>query len=163
MSRPIDDAWFHRLKSATRDLVKLCGGVDRAGGTAGLSSSQMSRCQLSTDPTIITIPQALALEADCGQPLITGVMAEINGCKLTDGAAAPDQAGCLVASHSQVLSDVAKLVTQFATAAADGKFSPAEIETIDRARTEVLNSLNGLGQACATAKAGAGPRLVQRP
>lgn len=166
MSRPIDDAWFHRLKSATRDVVKLCGGVERAAEIADLSPSQISRCQSSADPAIITIPAALALEADCGQPTITAVMADMNGRHLSDGASDPEGGNCIVASHSRMLGEIAKLVSEFAAASSDGKFTPGEIDIIERAKAGVENSLNALGQACAAAKAKAGaasgPRLVDR-
>ena len=33
MSRPISDAWFFRIKAATRDLVLLCGGETTAWQT----------------------------------------------------------------------------------------------------------------------------------
>lgn len=81
MSNPIPDSWFHRMKAATRDLVKACGGIVRAGEIALISKSEMSRMQSATDPALIGIAQVLALEADCGLPFVTTVVQRIESVR----------------------------------------------------------------------------------
>ncbi len=61
MPRPISDAWFHRVKSATRDLVQACGGVVRSGELAHVSKTEVSRWQTATDEAIIPLPAVLVL------------------------------------------------------------------------------------------------------
>lgn len=78
----ISEAWFHRLKAATRDLVKVCGGVVRAGEISGYSKTEVGRWQSATDTDVIPIPAALALEADSGRAFVSSVMAELNGRRL---------------------------------------------------------------------------------
>ncbi len=84
MSHPIPDAWFHRVKSATRDLVKLCGGVERAGEITHMSKSEVSRWQAGGPEVIIPITAALALEAECGVACVTSAMAGLTGRRLSE-------------------------------------------------------------------------------
>lgn len=112
MSRPISDAWFHRIKSATRDLVKMAGGVVRAGEIANASKSEVSRWQSATDADVISLPAALALEGECGVPLVTSVMAELNGRRLSDPDAEGREASNLFARHAEVLRSSGEMASE---------------------------------------------------
>jgi hypothetical protein len=158
MSHPIPDAWFHRVKSATRDLVKLCGGVERAGEIALMSKSEVSRWQASGPEVIIPITAALALEAECGVPCVTAAMAGLGGRRLTEADEAPGgDASAIMSRHAELMRAVGEMMTVYAAAAADGKFSPAEAEQMDRAASSVSRSLDAWRADVAAAK---GPRLV---
>ncbi|GGF56542.1 hypothetical protein GCM10007301_15250 [Azorhizobium oxalatiphilum] len=134
-ARPISEHWFHRLKSATRDLIKVCGGVIRAGEIAHRSKSEVSRWQSVTDSDVIDLAAAIALEADCGMPLVTTVMAELNGRRLTDEVAA-QSASSLLDRHADVLRKSAETATLMARALEDMTITPAEAELLDRAASE---------------------------
>lgn len=153
MSRPISDAWFHRVKSATRDLVKLSGGVIRAGEIAGVSKSEVSRWQTATDPDIISLPSALALESECGVPLVTTAMAELNGRKLSDPHAA-EVTTCLLGAYTDVAQGLSEYLMAMSTALADGKFTPAEAETVDRTLSGCVQKIASLRHVLAGIKAG---------
>lgn len=155
--RPLNEQWFHSVKSATRDLVKLCGGVQRAGEVTSRSKSEVSRWQSSGDSDIIDIAAALALEADCGVPMVTTVMAEVNGRRLTDEFSA-QSAASILERHAQVLRSAAETATLVAQAMADHTVTPAEAERIDRAAAEQETSLRTLraGLACIKANGAAG-------
>lgn len=158
MSHPIPDAWFHRVKSATRDLVKLCGGVERAGEIAHVSDTVVSRWQTGGDPAIITVPAVLALEAECGVACVTSIMAGLNGRRLVDGdETSGGDASAIVARHAEVMRAVGEMMTAYASAARDGRFTPAEAEAMDRAAGHVATSLDAWRNDIAAAK---GPRLV---
>lgn len=160
-TRPISDAWFHRIKAATRDLVRLCGGVVRAGEVAHTSKSEVSRWQTAQDPDIIPIASALALQAECGVPLITTVMADLEGRRLSDPET--DSAGASTSSirthHAEFLRASADVSVATASALADGEVSPAEAEIIDRELAEMERTISAKRQAIAGLK-GRGLKVV---
>lgn len=155
-SGPISDAWFHRVKAATRDLVKLCGGVARAGEIAAASTSAISRWQHAGQEDIIPIAAVLALETDCGVPCVTSAMAGLQGRSLTD----PDAEGeagdtaTLARLGAEVAQAHANMMIVSAQAHADGIVTPAEAEQIDRAAAEAEVALAAKRRALAGKKAG---------
>lgn len=153
MSGPISDAWFHRVKSATRDLVKLAGGVVRAGEIAGVSKTEVSRWQSAGDSDIISIPGALALEADCGVPLVTTAMAALHGRTLSDDAAVRT-AGCVMQGGGELAHAASETVAAIMTAAADGEITRAEAEIIRRAVSKVQLAATNVMAGCAPIQAG---------
>lgn len=152
MSRPISDLWFHRVKSATRDLVKMSGGVVRAGEVAGVSKSEVSRWQSATDSDVISLPAALALEAECGVPMVTSAMAELQGRRVSDPNEA-DVARCLLGAFTGVTQAAGDLNSVMAVALADGKLTPAEAGTVTRATTALEEQLTQLKLVMAGIKA----------
>jgi hypothetical protein len=161
MSAVISDAWFHRIKAATRDLVKACGGVVRAGEVANTSKSEVSRWQSATDPDVIGIPQALALEFDCGLHLVTTVMADLHGRRLTDPNGDSSDAVSVFARHAETVRAAAEVIATGATAQADGELTPAEAELMDRSYSELERAAAAARRDLASVKAGAGrPRVV---
>ena len=161
MTHPIPDAWFHRIKAATRDLIKACGGVVRAGEIANASKSEMSRLQSATDPDIIGIPQALALQADCGLPLVTTVMAEMEGRRLTDPVADGREASGVFSRAADSIRAAGEMMAGIATAQADGELTTAEAEICDRLAGEVERSVGQLRRELANVKGGSGLRTVR--
>lgn len=158
--RPISDAWFHRVKSATRDLIKLSGGVVRAGEIASVSKTEVSRWQTATDPDVISLPAALALEAECGVPLVTTVMAELNGRRLSDPEVDTAARGAtnIMAQHAEFLRCSAEVSASTAAAVVDQQVTPAEAEIIDRKLAELERVIADKRQGLAGLKAG-GPGL----
>ncbi|MFT0892936.1 hypothetical protein [Pseudochelatococcus sp. G4_1912] len=151
MNRPISDVWFHRVKSATRDLVKMAGGVVRAGEIAGVSKSEVSRWQAATDADIISLPAALALEAECGVPMVTTAMAELNGRRLTDPQT-DNVASCLLGAFTGYTRESAELLGSMSQALADGKVTPAEAELISRSIADTEQTLTRLKMVMAGIK-----------
>lgn len=158
MSRPISDTWFHRVKSATRDLVKMVGGVVRAGEVAGVSKSEVSRWQSATDGDVISLPAALALEAECGVPLVTSAMAELQGRRVSDPNE-EDVATCLLGAFTGVTMALGELQTVMATTLSDGKVTPAEAGTVTRAATSLEDRVTQLKLVMAGIKAGGAATL----
>jgi hypothetical protein len=160
--RPISDAWYHRVKSATRDLVRMCGGVVRAGEIANTSKSEVSRWQSATDPDVISLPAALALEAECGVPMITAVMAELSGRRLSDPVHDASERGAanIAGHHAEFLRRAAEVTATTASALEDQSVSPAEAELIDRQLAEMVETIAAKRRSLAALKAGAGLRVV---
>ncbi|CAN7318770.1 hypothetical protein LJR009_001620 [Bosea sp. LjRoot9] len=153
MSRPISDAWFFRIKAATRDLVSMCGGVVRAGEIGHCSKTEMSRYQVQTDESIIPIPVALALEAHCEMPLITTVLADLHGRRVSTPDEATISAASVFARHVETVRSAAELMATGAAAAADGKLTPSELELLDRAAAALEKTLAPLRQDIAAHRA----------
>lgn len=149
----VSERWFHQIKSATRDLVRLCGGVVRAGELANSSKTEVSRWQTVTAPDLIDIAAAIALEADCGVPLVTTVMAELHGRRLTDEASA-QSASSLLDRHAEVLRKSAETASLMARALEDMTITPAEAEQLDRAAADQETSLRTFRAGLAAVKAG---------
>jgi hypothetical protein len=149
---PIPDHWFHRIKAATRDLIKLCGGLERAAGVAALSTSALSRSQCAAHGDIISIPAALALEAECGANLITAAMAGLHGCRLATPEDDAIVAARAFAGVAEAMRGASELMAASAEAAADGKLSPAEAERLDRAASTIESTITPLRRTLAAAK-----------
>lgn len=153
MSRPISDAWFFRVKAATRDLVSRCGGVIRSGEIANASKSEVSRWQSVGDEGVITIPAALALEFDCGEPLVTAVMADLHGRRLSDAQAEAAAASCLFRDNAEVMRQSAEVAAAMAEALADGSVTPAEADRVDRAARSLDIAVADMRKSLAAARA----------
>jgi len=150
---PISDEWFHRVKAATRDLIKVCGGVVRAGEIARASKSEVSRWQSVGDEGIIPITAMLALERDCGEPFITRVLADLNGRRISGPDEAPETSFSVMSDHAEVVRAAAEVMAAGATALADGKVTPAEAEMFDRSASELERAVAPLRRTLATLKA----------
>ncbi|MCX5571459.1 hypothetical protein [Kaistia nematophila] len=160
MSRPISDAWFHRVKSATRDLVQACGGLVRTGELAHASKSEVSRWQVATDEAIIPLPAVLALEADCGLPLVTTVMADLGGRRLEGSADDTVSATSVLGHYAETMRASSELMASTAAALADGKITGAELEILDRNAGALERASATLRLNIAQAKGGPALKVV---
>jgi hypothetical protein len=142
MPRPIDDTWFIAIKQATRDLIKAAGNIVTAGAIAHASKSEVSRWQSATDPDIIPLAAVLALEAETGQPFVTGTMARLHGRRL-DGDEAVS-ASAIASAHADTVQHTARLMLSMADALADGRVSPSEAAVLRRACGDVLRVVTTL-------------------
>lgn len=157
--RAVSDAWFHRIKAATRDLVKACGGVERAADIARVGKSTVQRWYSPKDEDIIPISAVLSLEADCDMPFVTQIMADLNGRSLSDNDQVPDAAGCITTGHNKLMGKLVELTTEVVAAKADGVVTPTEAEVIDRKTAEMVQAASDFRQTLAAKKAGV--RLVR--
>ena len=162
----LSDAFHHRLKAAQRDLIFRAGGIERVAGKVGYSKSQVGRWNSPTDPEYMPIVAAVALEADCGVALVTAVMAEAGGRRLTDPDAEKAAAVSLMQAFAENQRQGAELFNAFAVAISDGNFTPTEATTVDRLAAQQEVSLASVRQACASVKAcggeAAGLRVVEK-
>lgn len=144
------DEWFFRIKTATRALVKMIGTHEDAGLIAGVAKSQMHRWADPSDPALITLTAAMKLEAECGMPCVSEVMAAQIGLNLVkaDGSAAP---ACMVTAFAGIADEFGDVANRVADALDDGAISPNE-------NTAISDALSKLSQAVSRAQ-GAGARL----
>jgi hypothetical protein len=158
-TRPVPDAWLHRVKAAVRDLVDMNGGIERSAAIAAQAKSAVARWMSANEPDMIPIMAVLALEERCGVPLVTQAMAECNGRALTDGPRLEGDAARVAMLSSDSLQRAADLMATTAEALVDGQLTVREVNDIDRAASEIEASVRHLRASCAAAK---GPVPVRR-
>ncbi|MDQ0456025.1 hypothetical protein [Rhizobium paknamense] len=158
------DAWFHRIKAAQRDLIRLVGGIERAALISSVSKSHIGRMNNATDPELMPISVVFALESECGVPLVTSALAELNGRRLSDPGAEQAADRNVLTSYTAVVQRAADLTSGGAVAIADMVVTPVEARKMDRDAAEVELAVSELRKALAVVieRGGEklGPRLV---
>lgn len=151
MSR-VRDAEFYRLKSGFRDLFERCGGLARSGRLVGRTAAMLGKVNDRDEGAFLAIDATLLLERDCGEPVVTRVMAEILGFQLEGGgsAAAPRNPYGAVAEISR---EYAELVEQFALRTVDGVFSKADGAALDRELAGLIAKAEAFRRFIAAAQA----------
>lgn len=153
-----NEAWFHRLKAAQRDLIRLCGGIERAAEISSVSISHVGRMNNPKDGEIMPIAVVIALEAECQQAPVTAVMANLNGRRLTDPEEERVAAANILSTYSDLKRSGADLDMEMALSMADGNFSPSELQRVDQAAARKQDSLSDLRAALAAGKATGGAK-----
>ncbi len=137
----ISDAWFYRLKAAQRDLIKQCGGIERSADISSFGKSTVGRWNSATDAELMPMTAVLLLEAECGTPLVTTVMAELNGRRLADPDDLGQGTGNILSRYAEAVRQSGELMAVGAQAFADGKVTPAEATQLDRVASDVERSI----------------------
>jgi hypothetical protein len=152
----MSDAFLYRVKAAQRDLIERCGGILRVEAISGFSKSQVGRWNNPSDPDLMPVGAVRALEADCRVALVTAVLAEANGRRLSDPDAERAADVCVMLSHAELMRQAAELANGMAVAIGDGQVTPAEAQTIDRLAAGLERAASDLRAALATIKARGG-------
>lgn len=159
MPNPISDAWFHRIKAAQRDLIARAGGIERASEITSVSKSNIGRWNNPKDPDLMSLPAVLALEADCGVALVTGVMADLNGRRLMEPEGEGGGAASVFTRHAETVRQAGELMAAGAAAFADGRLTTTELQLLDRVASNLEISLSEFRKAIGTGK-GAGGEII---
>lgn len=155
------DADFFRLKAAMADLVARCGGQKRAGQIMdGVSQQMVSQICDRDSPSMLTLRGKLALEAECGAPVVTAVEAELLGFRLVRESGAAVASGsepvpCAFSAHAAVMKEVGDLCGAFSVAVADGSFSRTDAATARRELSQLRRAIEAYERVCAAAEAAA--------
>jgi hypothetical protein len=147
------DAWFHRVKAAQRDLIKLVGGIARAAEISSISESHIGRMNNARDTDLMPLSVVYALETDCGVPVVTQAMAELSGRRLSDPDAEHKANVNVLTSYSELMHKAAALMATGATAMADGIVTPSEAHSMDRDAASFERGISQFRQALAVIKA----------
>jgi len=140
MNRPDPSRW---LKLKTRKLIAACGGLAEASRVCGedcrpYSIPHLSRCQVAGGPDYLPIDIVLCLEAYCGQPIVTGAMAEARPSAV--------EAGDLRDELSDVVEGGAALMTRYRAIMSDGRMDAGE-------RADMSSALDALVEEVRQAQA----------
>lgn len=152
------DAWFHRVKAAQRDLIRLVGGIERAAEISSVSPSHIGRMNNARDTDLMPLSVVYALESDCRVPVVTQAMAELNGRRLSDPDAERKADISVIATYSELMHKAAELMASGAAALADSVVTPAEAMKMDRDASALERGLSDFRQALAIVKARGGEK-----
>lgn len=155
----ISNAWFHRIKAAQRDLIRLVGGIERAADISSISKSHIGRMNNATDPELMPLHAVYALESECGVPVVTSAMAELNGRRLAEPESARAAEQCVVVAYSDMVRKAGDLISGGAVAISDMMVTPAEATKMDRDAAELEAGLAALRKALAGVKANGGHKV----
>jgi hypothetical protein len=151
-----------RIKAAQAELIGRCGGIDGAvaalGGNTGRST--VGRWNNPDDATLMTLDAMIRLEAATHSSCMTAALAEINGRRLADPDPGVEQQGNVMARHAEAIIHAGELMAAGAAAFADGKVTPNEATTIDRAAAQLEHGLSEYRKALAGVKAAGGLKIV---
>jgi len=158
----MSDPFLYRVKAAQRDLIERCGGILRVETISGFSKSQVGRWNNPSDPDLMPLGAIRALEADCRVALVTAVLAEVNGRRLTDPEEERAQDVCVMLSHAELMRQAAELANGMALAISDGQVTPTEAQNIDRLAAGLERSASSLRASLAAIKARGGAAAALR-
>lgn len=150
----LKNAWFFRIKAAQRDLIALSGGIERAAEITSTSKSHVGRWNNAQDTDLMPLNAVLMLEEHCGVAVVTSVMAELNGRRLADETAATRQNADVLSAYAEAVRHAGEVMSAGAIALADGKVTPAEALTVDRAVSVLERGLSELRKTLAGVRAG---------
>lgn len=152
------DAFLYRVKAAQRDLIERCGGIIRAEQITGFSKSHVGRWNNPINPDLMPVGAVRALEADCGAPLITAVMAEANGRRLSDPEEDRRVDVCIMTAHADLMLQSAELCRTMALAFSDGHVSPSEATSADRFASSLERAASELRASLASIRSRGGDK-----
>jgi len=80
MSARFHPKWLYEaLKASTRKLVRGAGGQESAASITRLDGPRLSRCGNPSEAMYLPIDVVADLESDCGDPMVTKVLAQATG------------------------------------------------------------------------------------
>ncbi|MFT2213101.1 hypothetical protein ACLJYM_14555 [Rhizobium giardinii] len=158
----MSDAFLFRVKAAQRDLIERCGGIERAVEITGFSKSQVGRWNNPNDPDLMPVGAIRTLEADCGRALVTAVMAEANGRRLTDPEVERQADVSIMIAHAELMRHSAELAHSMAQAISDGHVTPTEAGQVDRVASMMEKAASDLRASLAVIKARGGEKAALR-
>jgi hypothetical protein len=114
------------LKAATRQLVRLAGGVESAASITRVGFPAVARYGNLAEPDCyMPIDIVADLEADTGEPLVTRALAEATGHVLVPGPAVPAE-GDFVGHVARIAREAGEVMARLGHALADGRITAAE-------------------------------------
>lgn len=158
----MDDAFLYRIKAAQRDLIARCGGIMRVANLVNASKSEVGRWNGGGDPDLMPVGAIVILEGDCGYALVTDVMAQQNGRRLTDPEDDQRVGKNLLAAVGEVQRQSGELINTVGAAISDGWVSPTEGTSIDRIAGSLERAASDLRASVAGVKAQGGAKAGLR-
>lgn len=150
----LKNAWFYRIKEAQFDLIKLSGGIKRVVEITSISKSQVGRWNNAQDTDLMPVNAVLMLEKHCGVAVVTSVMADLNGRRLSDETEHGQQNADVLSAYAETVRHAGEVMSAGALALADGTVTPAEAMTVGRAVSVLERGLLELRQSLARVRAG---------
>lgn len=127
------------LKLATRDLVRQFDDQADAGHVIGVSQQQVSRlCDRNTSINVISLEQAIRLEAAAEEPCITQLMAKQAGGVFIRLPEANCDAMGLPMHVVELVKEVGDCADRLRAGMADGTLDQAELAALEKEFDDVV-------------------------
>ncbi|MGJ8570451.1 MAG: hypothetical protein ACSHXI_07110 [Hoeflea sp.] len=150
----LKNAWFYRIKAAQRDLINLSGGIERSAEITSISKSHVGRWNNAQDTDLMPLNAVLMLEEHCGVAVVTSVMAELNGRRVTGEAEGVGVSVDVLSACAETVRHAGEVMSAGAIALADGRVTAAESMNIDRAVSLLERECSALRKTLASVRAG---------
>ncbi len=135
---------YDGLKAVSRDLVEAAGGSKRVCELTRACPSRLSEALApQCDERFLAIDQVADLEADCGEPVVTRVLADMIGCDVVTRDA-PKSRASIRALIAAVTKESAEVTARFLEATDDNSLSAEERVELRREVEEAIEQLNSL-------------------
>lgn len=136
------DAWFFRMKAAQRDLIKACGGIERAAEVCGMSPASVGRWNNPEVDELINLRAKTRLEADSGYPWVTRVELQALGFEIRRvGAVGTGRVADVHGVTSRVVAEASDVMRSYSQALADGQITPADITALQKELGELAQAV----------------------
>lgn len=132
---------YQALKAATRDLVSTAGGPNRASTITRGAPSYLSRYGLAHEQMFAPVDIIADLEAECGTPFVTRMLADLAGYDLVPKAEASASADRLTSHLGDVARTAGGVMSSLADAIGDGQLTEDERRAIDSRAAETETEL----------------------
>lgn len=130
------------LKAAFRELLRLNGGQDCAARLLATSQSRISENASPHHPDCTPrIHQIAALEADAQSPIVTKVLAQLQGYELVPLGSFQTEDPHL--HLARIIKDTGEVTGAISQSLADGKISQDEARRLKREADEAIDALHG--------------------
>lgn len=151
-----------RIKAAQAEIIGRAHGIDGAVATLGetVGRSTIGRWNNADDPTLMSLDALIRLEAATGSSCMTAALAEVNGRRLADQDQAVADQVSVMSRHAEAILHAGELMAAGAAAFADGKVTPNEAATIDRAAAQLERGIGEYRKALAGIRAAGGLSVV---
>lgn len=136
--RQLPQSDYLRLKAATRELVETVGGNVQAAKITRVAGSLISRYGSPQDTMQMPIDVIADLEGECGEPIVTRVLAEMNGFVLVPRASIERPNGAIDAAPPKITRGIGEVLIKTGEAMRDGIITEAEAADIEPVAREVL-------------------------
>jgi len=152
----MNEALPYRLYAAQRDLIERCGGIQRSADKAGFSKTEVGRWNGGANPEYMPLGAVVVLEADCGYALVTAVLAEANGRRLSEPEEERQAEVSMMTAHAEKLRLGAESSLAVAQAIADNTVTPSEAHLVDKRLAAEERAISDMRASLAVIKARGG-------
>ncbi|MDB5597408.1 MAG: hypothetical protein JWM36_4369 [Hyphomicrobiales bacterium] len=125
-ARQLPSADYARLKAAFRDLVEASGGVNRAARVTRVNAPRISSCGSAQKPDFAALDVIADLEAECGQPIVSAMLADLAGFVLVPKEATTKPQGIIDHASAELMIKNGHVQIELGHALADGACTAEE-------------------------------------
>lgn len=148
------------VKHAQKELVALCGGIDKVRTIVNYGRSTIGRWSDVGDPSLMPLAAIIPLQRHCHMPVVTMAMAAIENRLLTDPEECAGDTQCVFTVMAETIVASGALNSTYGTALADGKLSLGELTEIDKALAHVIQRATAARKVNAALRSEGGLKVV---